>query len=108
MVPTLPSIDIGSVLKELMSGTMNKWSAVQLLANIWLGVARSTDRGDAVRGPLDRAIARYAVHTNTWDQELFCHQMGPYQTLRADTLWTLLLMLFRVLFIFWKCRNHPT
>ena len=27
-----------------------------------LGVARSMDRGDAVRGPMDRARARYAVH----------------------------------------------
>ena len=39
--------------------------------NTYLGVARSMDRGDAVRGPLDRAMARYAVHTIPGTRNLF-------------------------------------
>ena len=35
-----------------------------------------------------------------------CHQMGAYQTLRAHTLCTQLLVSFRVFLIFKKSRNH--
>ena len=57
---------------------------------------------------------RYAVHWtalwrgpyNTWYQEPFCPHMGPYQTLRADTWWTLLLVFFRFFFIFRRSGNH--
>ena len=42
----------------------------------------------------------------TWYREPFCHQMGPYQTLRAGNWWTQLLVSFRVFFIFNKSRNH--
>ena len=36
----------------------------------------------------------------------FCHQTGPYQTLRAETWWSQLLVRFRVFFDFTKSRNH--
>ena len=42
----------------------------------------------------------------TWYREPFCHQMGPYQTLRAGNWWTQLLVTFRVFFKFRKSRNH--
>ena len=35
----------------------------------------------------------------TWYGEPFCHQMGPYQLLWAETWWTLLQITFRVFFI---------
>ena len=35
----------------------------------------------------------------TWYGEPFCHQMGPYQTLRAETWWKFLQITFRVFFI---------
>ncbi len=38
--------------------------------------------------------------------EPFCHQTGPYQTLRAETWWSQLLVRFRVFFDFKKSRNH--
>ena len=42
----------------------------------------------------------------TWYREPFCHQMGPYQTLRAENWSTQLLVRFRVFFEFKKSRNH--
>ena len=42
----------------------------------------------------------------TWYREPFCHQMGPYQTLRAHTLCTQLLVTFRVFFYFKNHQNH--
>ena len=36
--------------------------------------------------------------------EPFCHQTGPYQTLRAETWWSQLLVRFRVFFHFKKSR----
>ena len=36
----------------------------------------------------------------------FCHQMGPYQTLRAETWRTLLQITFRVFFMFRNHGNH--
>ena len=38
--------------------------------------------------------------------EPFCYQTGPYQTLRAETWWSQLLVRFRVFFDFKKSRNH--
>ena len=38
--------------------------------------------------------------------EPFCHQTGPYQTLRAETWWSQLLVRFRVFFDFNKSRNQ--
>ena len=38
--------------------------------------------------------------------EPFCHQTGPYQTLRAETWWSQLLVRFRVFFYFKKSKNH--
>ena len=38
--------------------------------------------------------------------EPFCHQTGPYQTLRAETWWSQLLVRFRVFFDSKKSRNH--
>ena len=38
--------------------------------------------------------------------EPFCHQTGPYQTLRAETWWSQLLVRFRVFFDSPKSRNH--
>ena len=42
----------------------------------------------------------------TWYREPFCHQMGPYQTLRAENWSTQLLVRFRVFFEFKKSGNH--
>ena len=38
----------------------------------------------------------------TWYREPFCHQMGPYQTLRAENWCTQLLLRFRVFWEFQK------
>ena len=38
--------------------------------------------------------------------EPFCHQTGPYQTLRAETWWSQLLLRFRVFLDFKKSRSH--
>ena len=42
-----------------------------------------------------------------WYREPFCHQIGPYQTLRAEKWSTQLLVRFRVFFEFKKIRNSP-
>ena len=42
----------------------------------------------------------------TWYREPFCHQMAPYQTLRAENWSTRLLVIFRVFFEFEKSGNH--
>ena len=43
---------------------------------------------------------------DTWYGEPFCHQTGPYQTLRAHTLGTRVCLTFRVFFEFKKSGNH--
>jgi hypothetical protein len=43
----------------------------------------------------------------TWYREPFCHQIGPYQTLRAENWCTQLLVRIRVFFEFKKSGNHP-
>ena len=50
-----------------------------------------------------RNLGRYAFLCGG---EPFCHQTGPYQTLRAETWWSQLLVRFRVFFDFKKSRNH--
>ena len=50
-----------------------------------------------------RNLGRYAFLCGG---EPFCHQTGPYQTLRAETWWSQLLVRFRVFFYFKKSRNH--
>ena len=50
-----------------------------------------------------RNLGRYAFLCGG---EPFCHQTGPYQTLRAETWWSQLLVRFRVFFDFEKSRNH--
>ena len=49
-----------------------------------------------------RNLGRYAFLCGG---EPFCHQTGPYQTLRAETWWSQLLVRFRVFFDFKKSRN---
>ncbi len=65
------------------------------------------DRGDAVRGPLDRAMARYAVHTIPGTRNIFVPtwvHVKHYGLILGGPF--LLLVLFRVFFFFNKSRNH--
>ncbi len=50
-----------------------------------------------------RNLGRYAFLCGG---EPFCHQTGPYQTLRAETWWSQLLVRFCVFFDFKKSWNH--
>ena len=50
-----------------------------------------------------RNLGRYAFLCGG---EPFCHQTGPYQTLRAETWWSQLLVRFRVFFDFKKSSDH--
>ena len=50
-----------------------------------------------IHGCIHGYIHGYLI-LGTWYREPFCHQMGPYQTLRAESWCTQLLVRFRVFF----------
>ena len=80
--------------------------AVRIGISHFCRAARPYEPTDTSAARAKSAKSKKIQDTKIWYRDPFCHQMSPYQALRARTLWTQLLVRFRVFFNFGKSENH--